>query len=78
MKGLTAIYLGKIVDKKHFRTFIYSADGSSKVVNSWEEYEQHMETGIWFSSLDEVDSSDKKKESKKSKVKKDASLGVSR
>ena len=54
MKGVPAIYLGQIVDKKHFRTFVYSMDGSKKLVESWDEYEQHMESGLWFSTQEDA------------------------
>jgi hypothetical protein len=50
MDGATAIYLGKIVDKKHFRVFVYSADGQKRLVESWKEFESLMETGLWFAS----------------------------
>lgn len=50
MDGATAIYLGRIVDKKHFRVFIYSSDGQKKLVSSWDDFENHMQTGLWFAS----------------------------
>ncbi len=53
MDNSPAIYLGKIVSKKHFRTFIYSIDGSKKLVESWDEYQAHVETGIWFAVNEE-------------------------
>ena len=56
MKGVPAIYLGQIVDKAHFRTFIYSMDGSKKLVESWDEYERHMESGLWFSTQEDAKS----------------------
>lgn len=43
------IYNGKRMLKNHFRAFVYGADNQKKVVNSWDEYEKHVETGIWFS-----------------------------
>ena len=54
MKGVPAIYLGQIVDKKYFRTFVYSMDGSKKLVESWDEYERHMESGLWFSTQEDA------------------------
>ena len=54
MKGVPAIYLGQIVDKAHFRTFIYGADGAKKLVESWDDYEKHMESGIWFSTQEDA------------------------
>lgn len=50
MKGTTAIYKGRIVDKKIFRAFIYGVNGEKKLVESWNEFENHMQTGIWFAS----------------------------
>lgn len=54
MEGVSAIYLGQIVDKKHFRTFVYSMDGSKKLVESWDEYERQMASGIWFSTKEDA------------------------
>jgi hypothetical protein len=48
MEGTPALYKGKLVRKAGFRTFIYAPDGSQKLVNSWEEFEAHMQTGLWF------------------------------
>jgi sulfur transfer complex TusBCD TusB component (DsrH family) len=48
MKGVPAIYKGRIVDKAHFRVFIYAQDGAKKLVESWDDYERHMESGLWF------------------------------
>ncbi len=49
-----AVYQGRVVSKKHFRVFIYGATGDKKLVESWEDYERHMATGIWFSSLSDI------------------------
>ncbi len=54
MKGVPAIYLGQIVDKQHFRTFVYAMNGDKKLVESWDEYEQHMESGLWFSTQEDA------------------------
>lgn len=56
MKGVPAIYLGQIVDKKYFRTFVYNMDGCKKLVESWDEYERHMETGLWFATQEDAKS----------------------
>jgi hypothetical protein len=50
MDGENALYLGKIVDKKHFRVFVYASDGKTRLVNSWDEFESLMKTGLWFAS----------------------------
>ena len=44
----TVMYLGRPVDKALFRAYIYGADGATKLVNSWKEYREHMETGLWI------------------------------
>jgi hypothetical protein len=51
MEGIPAIYLGRQVSKTNFRAFIYGHDGSKKLVNSWDEFEKHMQTGLWFASV---------------------------
>lgn len=48
MKGTPAVYLGRIVDKNHFRTFVYGPNGEQKLVESWEAYEAAMQSGVWF------------------------------
>jgi hypothetical protein len=56
MKGVPAVYLGKLVSKENFRTFIYAIDGSQKLVESWDEYEQQMESGLWFATKEDATS----------------------
>lgn len=58
MEGKPAIYLGRLVSKENFRAYIYAADGVQKLVESWEEFESHMQTGLWFSSLDDLSPKD--------------------
>ena len=52
---MPAIYLGNIVSKLNFRVFVYSSNGSQKLVESWEEYERHMEQGLWFSTKEDAE-----------------------
>lgn len=54
MEGVPAIYLGQIVDKKHFRTFVYGMGGAKKLVESWDEFESHMQSGLWFSTQEDA------------------------
>lgn len=56
MKGVPAVYLGKVVDKAHFRVFVYAVDGTKKLVESWDDYERAMESGLWFSTKEDADS----------------------
>lgn len=57
MKGTPAIYLGRIVEKKNFRAFIYGANGERRLVESWEEFEANMQSGIWFASVEDAEAS---------------------
>ncbi len=60
MQLLPSIYLGRVIsefDKQYFRVYIYSAKGSEKLVNSWEEYERHIAEGSWFATKAEADNS---------------------
>jgi hypothetical protein len=50
MTGEHVIYDGRLVPKEGFRVFIYGHDGKQKLVESWAEYEKHIQTGIWFST----------------------------
>lgn len=57
MKGTPAIYLGRIVDKKHFRAFIHAPDGAKRLAESWEEYEANMQSGLWFATPEDAKAS---------------------
>ena len=54
MKGTPAIYLGRIVEKKNFRAFIYAPNGDQRLVESWEEFEANMQSGLWFATSQDV------------------------
>lgn len=54
MEGTPAIYLGRIVDKKYFRAFIYGANGQKRLVESWDEFEANMQSGIWFATVEDA------------------------
>lgn len=60
------IYLGKLIPKENFRAFIYSPTEEQKLVESWHEFEVHMQTGIWFATQNEADEI-KDQKSKKNK-----------
>lgn len=45
-------YLGRWVDKKHFRAFVYNESGE-KLAGSYEEYEKLISSGLWFSTKKE-------------------------
>ncbi len=50
----TVYYNGQNINKSHFRVYVYNAKKESKLVNSWDEYELHMQTGLWFAEIPEV------------------------
>jgi hypothetical protein len=58
MDGMVARYLDRVVSKENFRVFIYDVCGTTKLVESWEEYERHMQTGLWFATLEEYQAFD--------------------
>ncbi len=55
-------YCGRMVGKNNFRVFIYSADGSQKLVNSYAEYQRYMDTGEWYATRKDATESVSKKE----------------
>lgn len=57
MEGTPAMYLGRIVDKKNFRAFIYSPNGQQRLAESWEEFEANMQSGLWFATRENAESS---------------------
>ena len=46
-------YDGRWVNKENFRVFVYNGL-DKKLANSYDEYCKLIESGIWFSSLDDV------------------------
>lgn len=57
MKGTPAVYLGRIVEKKHFRAVVYGPNGEKKLVKSWDEFEKAMESGLWFATVEHAEES---------------------
>ncbi len=54
MTGEGVQYKGRTVSKDGFRVFVYGTQGQKKLVNSWDEFERHMASGLWFPSQDEA------------------------
>jgi len=61
----TVFYNGQHVPKNHFRTYIFNVNGEKKLVESWKDYEFHIDTGVWFKSIDELPKTEKRKYTKK-------------
>lgn len=55
-------YLGRWVDKSHFRAFVYDKSGNQKLANSYDEFESLTHSGIWFASKPEVSNGRKRKD----------------
>lgn len=49
------VYDNRTIQKEGFRAFIYSTNNISKLVNSWEEFERHMESGVWFTNKEDIE-----------------------
>lgn len=46
-------YCHRMVAKDGFRTWVYSKD-SKKLASSWDDYVSLVESGLWFSSKDDI------------------------
>ena len=42
------LYCGRMVPKEGFRAYVYAIDGAQKLVNSYQEFEEVVSSGIWF------------------------------
>jgi hypothetical protein len=47
-------YLGREVQKRGFRAFIYSTDGKRKIAESWDEFELFTHSDTWFATPEEA------------------------
>lgn len=48
------LYLGRWVNKEHFRAFVYDKDGNEKLADNYPEFEKLTVSGIWFASKQEA------------------------
>lgn len=48
------MYDGRLVPKAHFRVFIYNTKNEQKLVESWEEFVEHISSGLWFARKEDV------------------------
>lgn len=62
------VYLGNVVPTENFRVFIYSPTEESKLVESWHEFEVHMQTGVWFATKEEAEEIKEQKIKRKKKL----------
>jgi hypothetical protein len=54
-------YLNRWVDKRYFRVFVYQKD-CQKLVESYDEYQQEIKSGLWFNTKEEAMKPKKRKE----------------
>lgn len=54
-------YCGRKVPKENFRAFVYSLNDEQMLVNSWDEYEKAISSGIWFPTKDFEEKEPKKR-----------------
>lgn len=47
-------YQKRWVPKENFRVFIYDVNENKRLVNSYDEYETQMASGVWFASVQDV------------------------
>lgn len=44
------LYLGRWVDRKNFRVFVYNEKDEQKLANSYDEFESLTGSGLWYAS----------------------------
>ena len=47
------MYLGRWIDREHFRAFVYKA-GEQKLAESYSEFESLIGSGTWFDSIESI------------------------
>lgn len=53
------MYLGRWVNKEHFRTFVYS-EKEKRLANSYDEFEELISSGLWFAEKPVISKKPKK------------------
>lgn len=53
-------YLGRWVDKAHFRAFVYDKKDGQRLANSYNEYETLISSGLWFASKEDASKIERK------------------
>jgi hypothetical protein len=55
-------YLGKWVNKAHFRAFVYNDKGEQELARSHQHFEALIGSGVWFASKDDASKKRKHKD----------------
>lgn len=48
------LYQGRMVPKHSFRAFVYNTQGEQRLAQNWTDYQQLMDSCVWFSTLDDA------------------------
>lgn len=54
MQEEMVMYDNRIVPKANFRVFIYNTKNEQKLVESWDEYQAEISSGLWFAKKEDV------------------------
>lgn len=61
-------YLGKWVNKNHFRAFVYNQNHEEKLADSYDEFEALISSGIWFATKELASEASKERKQKNGTV----------
>jgi hypothetical protein len=48
-------YLGRTICCDDFRAWIYGKNDTTKLVNSWDEFQEHINSGKWYASKEDLE-----------------------
>lgn len=48
-------YLGRTICCDDFRAWIYGKNNTKKLVNSWNEYQENINSGEWYASIEDLE-----------------------
>jgi len=54
MQNEHVLYNGRMVSTEGFRVYVYGNDNTSKIVNSWIEFQEHIASGLWFPTKEAI------------------------
>jgi len=47
-------FMGRWVNKAHFRSFVYDKQGGQRLANSYDEFVSLTSSGLWFASKEDA------------------------
>lgn len=54
MNEIMVLYKGRMVPESSFRTFIYGINGEKMLVESYDEYQKHISSGLYSSTKEKI------------------------